>query len=86
MWFFRKLLLRFWLACANRANSLNDVQDRSSRNYNPELCNVSTKNMMRSSGGLRNEEATGAAWEAGRGAVAGAARVSISLLVHQDQY
>lgn len=30
---------------------------------------------MHSTGGLKNEEASGAAWEAGRGAFAGAAKV-----------
>jgi len=30
---------------------------------------------MRASGGLKSEEADNAAWEAGRGAVAGAAKV-----------
>jgi hypothetical protein len=71
---FQKSLL---LARANRANSFNDVEKarRPLTPIQPSLLNVSTKRIMHTSGGLKSEEANGAAWAAGRGAVAGAAKV-----------
>jgi hypothetical protein len=45
----------------------------------------STTHMMHSSGGLRYEEASGAAWEGGRGAAVGAAKVFPNAEAEKDQ-
>jgi hypothetical protein len=58
---------------------VNDVHDAEflpfSQSPNLQPSNVSPIPIMHSSGGLRYEEASGAAWEGGRGAAVGAAKV-----------
>jgi hypothetical protein len=49
------------------------------------ISNVPTTSIMHNSGGLRSEEANNAAWEGGKGAVAGAAKVSIVLAYFVDR-
>lgn len=68
---FEKLLLS---GVQTEQTCFDDVETDFSRNFQPLIFNVSTK-IMHTSGGLSSEEANGAAWEAGRGAVAGAAKV-----------